>query len=110
MTAKLCLYGLSDIGIHYEGWDADALYLFLNEYGTWDKNSITRLYDAIIDEPASYLKYAVGYLEFTLLKEKFREKDGKNYTDKRFHTFVLDMGTAPFDVLEAYIDKWIGNQ
>jgi uncharacterized protein (DUF885 family) len=102
MIATLCLYGLSDIGVHYNGWDENALYDFLKAYGTWDRTAVTSLYEAIVDEPASYLKYAAGYMEFALLKEKFRELDGDNYTDKRFHTFVLDMGNAPFSVLESY--------
>lgn len=103
MIAALCLYGLADIGVHKDGWNPDDLYQFMKAYGTWEKDAVTQLYEAIIDEPASYLKYAVGYLEFTLLKDKFREIDGANYTDKRFHTYILDMGNAPFDVLEKYM-------
>lgn len=105
MIASLCLYGLADIGVHYEGWDADALHQFMKGYGAWEKEAATALYEAIIDEPASYLKYSVGYLEFSLLREKFREKAGKEDSDKEFHTFVLDMGSAPFDVLEKYLGK-----
>lgn len=103
MITALCLYGLADIGVHSEGWSPDDLYHFMKAYGTWEKDAVTKLYEAIIDEPASYLKYAVGYLEFTLLKDKFREIDGKNYSDKRFHTYILDMGSAPFHVLEKYM-------
>lgn len=105
MISSLCLYGLADIGVHYEGWDVGNLYQFLKAYGTWEMETVTELYEAIIDEPASYLKYAVGYLEFTLLQEKFREQAGESYTDKNFHTYVLDMGSAPFSVLQKYIPQ-----
>ena len=105
MISSLCLYGLADIGVHYEGWDSKNLYQFLKAYGTWEENAVTELYEAIIDEPGSYLKYSIGYLEFTLLKEKFKETYGAAYTDKRFHTYVLDMGSAPFSVLEKYMNS-----
>lgn len=107
MTMSLCMYGLSDIGIHYEGWDTDRLYTFVRQYGVTDFQKVKKLYETIIDEPASYIKYAAGYLEFLILKETFRERDGKNYSDKRFHQYVLDFGTAPFDVLGENIDKWL---
>lgn len=103
MIASLCLYGLADIGVHMDGWNTDDLYQFMKTYGTWEKDAVKQLYEAIIDEPASYLKYTVGYLEFTLLKDKFREIDGADYTDKRFHAYILDMGNAPFHVLEKYM-------
>jgi uncharacterized protein (DUF885 family) len=104
MIASLCLYGLSDIGIHYEGWDKFALQDFLKKYGTWDSEAVTSLYDAIIDEPASYLKYAAGYLEFALLREQYRKKTGSADSDKAFHTFVLDVGNAPFSVLQKRLE------
>lgn len=107
--ADLCLYGLSDIGVHYFGWGNESLYKFLKPYGISDPDTAEKLRDTIVDEPASYLKYSVGYLEFTRLKELFQEKDGSTYTDMRFHTFVLDMGEAPFSILESHMDTWLRN-
>lgn len=103
MTATLCLYGLADTGVHYKGWTVQELSDFLKPYGTFETSSVEDLYNAIVDEPASYLKYTVGYLEFTFLKEKFRQKAGENYTDKAFHTYVLDMGPASFDILRKHL-------
>jgi uncharacterized protein (DUF885 family) len=104
MIATLCLYGLTDIGIHYEGWDKTALQNFLKKYGTWDETTVTSLYEAVVDEPASYLKYAAGYLEFALLRDLYREKTGDADSDKAFHTFVLDAGSAPFSVLQKWLE------
>ncbi|MCR5835832.1 MAG: DUF885 domain-containing protein [Lachnospiraceae bacterium] len=57
-----------------------------------------------IEEPANYLKYYVGYLEFMHLKESMKKKRGDSYSDIEFHRFVLENGPAPFSILEKYLD------
>ena len=106
MIATLCLYGLCDIGVHYEGWDEESLQSFLNQYGSWSSGTASSVYSAVIDEPASYLKYTVGYLEITLLKDKMKNELGSEYTEKIFHTYLLDMGPTSFDILNRYIPLW----
>lgn len=106
MIVSLCLYGLCDIGVHAHGWNREELLSFLNHYGSWSSSTADSVYDSVSDEPASYLKYTVGYLEFMRLKEKMKEKLGDSYSEKVFHTYVLDMGPASFDILEKYIQKY----
>lgn len=107
MIATLCLYGLCDIGIHHDGWTKKELLSFLSRYGAWDSDSATSLYEAIIDEPASYLKYTVGYLEIGELKKEFLEQAKENYSEKLFHTYLLEIGPAPFSILSAYVPVWL---
>lgn len=106
MIATLCLYGLCDIGVHAHGWEEGDLLTFLNKHGTYSSDTASAIYTAVVDEPASYLKYTVGYLEFARLKENMKEELGSAYTEKLFHTFVLDMGPASFDLLNRYIPTW----
>ncbi|MCH5266088.1 MAG: DUF885 domain-containing protein [Lachnospiraceae bacterium] len=106
MIATLCLYGLCDIGVHYDNWDEEKLQTFLNQYGSWSSGTAAAVYSAVVDEPASYLKYTVGYLEFARLKEKMKEELGSTYSEKLFHTFALDMGPASFDILARYLPLW----
>lgn len=105
MIVSLCLYGLCDLGVHARGWSRSELLAFLNQYGSWSSSTADSVYDAVVDEPASYLKYTVGYLEFMRLKEKMKKKLGDSYSEKNFHTYVLDMGPTSFDILEQYIEK-----
>lgn len=104
--ATLCLYGLCDVGVHYEGWDLEKLRSFLGRYGSWGAGAAAAVYSAVVDEPASYLKYTVGYLEFARLKQQMKEELGGAFSEKLFHTFVLDMGPAPFDILADYLPAW----
>lgn len=106
MIASLCLYGLCDIGVHYRGWNLEKLENFLQKHGGYSSDAAATVYHAVVDEPASYLKYTVGYLEFSRLKELAKKTWGPEYSEKNFHCFVLDMGPMSFSLLEKYLHHW----
>lgn len=105
-SALLSLYASTDIGIHYEGWSYEDMLLFWSNYGISDADALREVYELIVEEPAHYLKYYVGYLEFLRLKEAARETYGSNYSDKAFHEAVLKIGPAPFAIVEKYLDTY----
>lgn len=106
MIVSLCIYGICDIGIHYYGWGQDEVSAFLNEHGTYDEETVHSLCTNIIDEPGSYLKYTIGYMEFMKLKKAAQESWGQGFSEMAFHEFVLSVGPAPFDVLNRYMDSY----
>ncbi len=106
MIVSLCIYGICDIGIHYYGWGQDEVSAFLNEHGTYDEETVQSLCTNIIDEPGSYLKYTIGYMEFMKLKKAAQENWGQGFSEMAFHKFVLSVGPAPFDVLNRYMDSY----
>lgn len=99
----LGLYALADMGIHYDGWTLKDTIEFFRGYGITDTKAITEIYDLILSDPANYLKYYIGYLEFLELKKEAIDKWGKDFSQERFHKAVLDVGPAPFDVVREYI-------
>lgn len=101
----LGLYALADMGIHYDGWTLSDTIAFFHNYGITDSTTIEDIYDLIIADPANYLKYYIGYVEFLELKKEAVEKWGENFTQKTFHKAVLDVGPASFDIIRAYIFK-----
>lgn len=103
-SALLSLYASTDIGIHYDGWTFSDMLDFWDDYGITDQTALRSVYDLIVEEPAHYLKYYVGYLEFTELKEKAQESYGTSYSNTAFHKAVLDIGPAPFAIVEKYLD------
>ncbi len=109
MIATLCLYGLCDIGVHFEGWNLENLTTFLNRYGSYSSESVSSLYANLVDEPASYLKYTVGYLEICRLKDTAREIWDSSYSEKAFHTFLLEIGPTSFDILRDYLADYPNN-
>lgn len=101
----LGLYALADMGIHYDGWKLADAAAFFHTYGITDDSTIENIYDLIIADPANYLKYYIGYLEFLELKKDAVDKWEDNFTQMRFHKAVLDVGPASFDVIEKYMFK-----
>ena len=105
----LCMYARSDMGIHYEGWSQKTAIRYLNQYIADTKTSIS-IYNTLLEEPAIYLPYAIGYLEITELREKAEKTMGSAFRAKDFHQFILDTGPAQFDILENRMDLWLTTQ
>lgn len=97
--ATLCLYALSDIYIHYDGYTPEQLSEFLADYGFTD-SSARLIYRTLLSEPGAYLPYAVGFLEFTELRNLAVELWNEEYSDYAFHEFLLEHGPMPFEELK----------
>ena len=59
----------------------------------------------IIADPANYLKYYVGYLNFLDLKEEQQSLLGENFDLKSFHQKILEIGPVQFPVLRKYMNE-----
>lgn len=105
-SALLSLYASTDLGIHYDGWSFSDTVAFWKDYGITDQEALCEIYELIVEEPAHYLKYYVGYMEFRDLKEKAQETYGSAYSDIAFHKAVLEIGPAPFAIVEKYLDDY----
>ncbi|MGN0504993.1 MAG: DUF885 domain-containing protein [Lachnospiraceae bacterium] len=97
-VVTLCLYSLSDILIHYDGYTPDELAAYLEGYG-FSRAMSDFIYETMLAEPGAYLPYAVGYLEFEDAKERAKSLWGNEYSDYRFHEFLMELGPVPFSVL-----------
>lgn len=104
-SVLLGLYALADIGIHYEGWTLIDAVSFFHEYGITDTNVIEEIYNLIVADPANYLKYYIGYVEFLELKKDAAKQWGDDFTQKRFHQAVLEAGPMPFYLLRTVVLK-----
>lgn len=102
-SALLSLYATADLSIHGKGWTLSDLTSFFHDYGITNEAAIGEVYTYIVAEPAHYLKYYVGYLEFLELKKAAKAAWGDNYSDKKFHDAVLQIGPAPFAIVEKYL-------
>ena len=76
---------------------------FLKNYNITGDDICKNIYQTVINEPANYLQYYVGYLEITALKEKVQKQLGTDFNLKDFHKSFLTIGPADFKTVE----KWI---
>lgn len=102
-AATLSLYASIDIGVHHQGWDRDIVLEFLSDYGISSQEAADHVYELVVETPANYLKYYVGYLEFLELKKDAMNRYGSDYSDKAFHQALLAIGPAPFSIIKDYL-------
>ena len=99
-STQLCLYSLLDILIHYENADLQQTAEVLAQFGITNSASVTTIFKYIVEEPANYPKYYLGYLEILMLKDTCKEAWGEEYSEYNFHKFFLENGPADFGTLQ----------
>jgi uncharacterized protein (DUF885 family) len=103
-SLTLGLSSLMDIQVHYRGFSREQTASYLANFGL-ERSSANALYDALLEAPANYLKYYLGYLSFLDLKDAYEKNQGTAFSLKKFHQKILEIGPAPFPVLSKYLLK-----
>lgn len=107
-SVTLGFYAVMDIGINYDGWTLEDTADFISQYfGITDPEVADEVYYTMVEEPANYLNYYIGYLEILLLREQAEEALGDAFVLKDFHSFILDMGGCSFRVIDQYFEDWL---
>lgn len=107
-AVSLALHAYIDMGVNYEGWNQDDAADFLAGYGISDTNVAKQIFELVVEEPANYLNYFIGYLEILDLRRTAEKELGDAFDAKEFHRFLLETGPAPFYIIEDYMEDWIG--
>lgn len=107
---QLGILSILDIKLHYYDDSYETAKELLNQYGIVSEESITETRRYILEEPGNYLKYYMGYLLLADLKEKARTLMGSDFTDKKFHEFILNSGPSDFDSLEKRLLKVLSSE
>ncbi len=105
-STQLCLYSLLDILIHHENTGLQGTAELLAGFGITNSASVSTIYEYIVEEPANYPKYYLGYLEILLLKAACQEAWAEEYSDYNFHKFYLDNGPADFGTLNVLVNQY----
>ncbi len=103
---SMCIYAYVDIGIHYNGWDKEQTSQFLSQYLVLDDETLTQIYETVLFSPGNYLNYCIGSLEIQDLRQTAEDTLDDAFDEKAFHQFILDMGPAPFSIIENHMQDW----
>lgn len=110
-SVYLALYALVDYQVNYEGMTLPELEQFLNRlFGISNPEAARSLYQIVCEDPANYMKYYVGYLEITEMRQAAERALGADFQLKEFHTFLLDFGPAPFALIREHFQQWLQSQ
>ncbi|MFP4697664.1 MAG: DUF885 domain-containing protein [Eubacteriales bacterium] len=102
------LAGRINIGIHYEGWTLEDTEEYINSYVPGLE--VEPIYEDAVSEPGFILCYAIGYLEMAELRENAQKALGENFDYKEFHRFILDIGPAPYGIINEQFELWLDEQ
>lgn len=102
-SLNLCIMSLLDTIIHYNGWNQERCATFLSQLGITDNTIQKEIYQVIVEDPANYLKYYLGYLQFLDLQQEVRELAGDAFHLHSFHQKVLSAGPCQFPILKQWI-------
>lgn len=102
-SLNLCILSLLDTGIHYDGWSRETTTKFLSGFGITDSTAQQEIFQVIVEDPANYLKYYMGYLHFLDLREDCKKEMGEHFDIRKFHQKILEIGPCQFPILEKYV-------
>ncbi|MEY8338502.1 DUF885 domain-containing protein [Lachnospiraceae bacterium 62-35] len=107
-STLLGLHAYLDLQINYYGWLKDDVASFLKRYfPTVTDDTVNEIFQTMIENPANYLEYYTGYLEISSMRQEAEAALGSQFSPKDFHTFILDVGPAPFTVLRDRFSQWL---
>ena len=96
-----------DIGVNYEGWSKQDVYDYLSGYNLDMKDFGDYCYGIAVEIPCYYMPYCVGHLDTSGIISNAADKLGSKVTLKEIHKAYLDIGPAPFPIIEKYMDNYI---
>ncbi len=100
----LGLYALMDMGIHYHGWEQQQVAGILRScFGIEDQDTVEQIYQLILEDPANYLSYYVGYQELCYIQKECQSRLGDAYDPLQFHQAVLTIGPASYPLIGEYV-------
>lgn len=107
-SATLGIHALMDLNINYYGWSEAQVEEYLKQYFDLEQSdAVSAIYQAMKNDPSNYMAYYVGYLEIIRMRDKAQEILKDRFKIKEFHRFLLDIGPAPFTVIEPYFEAWV---
>lgn len=101
---NLALCSRIDLGVNYEGWSLNDVNAFFEENG-FQSYYGAGIYSYVVQSPAVYLRYFIGYLEILECKDEYHRLKMENYSEKEFHKAFLEIGPADFETLREELLK-----
>jgi uncharacterized protein (DUF885 family) len=103
---SLCISAKIDLAVNVRGWSVEDVGAYLSQFVVVTDETVKEIYDTVVAEPTIYAKYAIGYLEIVELKNQAQELWGADFSEMKFHEFLLETGPAPFAAIAERLPLW----
>jgi uncharacterized protein (DUF885 family) len=98
-----------DTGIHAKGWSREQAQAYLREYSALPEHEIQTEVDRYIAWPAQALSYYLGEKAILDARARAQAALGDRFNVRAFHDAVLELGSVPLPMVQARIDRFIGD-
>jgi uncharacterized protein (DUF885 family) len=99
-----------DTGVHAFGWTREQALDYLSSRTALSLHEVTTEVDRYISWPAQALSYKLGEYTIWRLRGQAEEQLGSDFDVRKFHDFILSLGSVPLDVLSEEVGRWIAGQ
>ena len=99
-----------DVGLHRKGWSREQAIKFIIDTTGGGESGASLEVDRYIAFPAQVLGYKIGQLEISQLRAQAEAALGAKFDIRAFHDELLKDGALPMSVLQAKMNRWIGQQ
>ncbi len=96
-----------DTGIHAMGWSREQAQDFLAANTALSLHEVTTEVDRYISWPAQALSYKLGEYTIVELRREAEARLGDGFDVRRFHDFILALGSVPLDILRDEVSRWV---
>ncbi|MEW6022376.1 MAG: DUF885 domain-containing protein [Pseudomonadota bacterium] len=97
-----------DTGMHTKGWSREQGIKYFSETLGYSEADSRAQIERYMVWPGQALGYKIGALKIVELRRRAESALGEKFDIRKFHDIVLGEGTLPLSLLEAKVDRWIG--
>lgn len=99
-----------DMGIHYEGWDVNKVYEYLNSYlEGYSLENAKSILEQLVEVPTNSQIYFFTYFKIQDIYTRTKNSLGNNFDEVEFHKLILDCGPIPLRYVELIVEQYINN-
>jgi len=99
-----------DTGIHAKGWSRKQAQDYLAANTALSIHEITTEVDRYISWPAQALSYKLGEYTIWQLRRDAESRLGSDFDLRKFHDFILSLGSVPLEILKDEVGRWVSEQ
>ncbi|MBR2891537.1 MAG: DUF885 domain-containing protein [Bacilli bacterium] len=99
-----------DLGIHGQGWMAEDIANYLNEFfqtNAYTTEDMQDFYDQVVEIPTNMSQYFFSYSKLQDMHDRAEEMLGWAFDEIEFNKVLLDCGAAPLEYVEEAVEEYI---
>lgn len=99
-----------DTGLHDKRWTREQAIQYLKDTTPNPEGDIVKAIERYIVYPGQATAYTIGKIKIMELRQRAKDRLGRQFDWRAFHDVILVGGPMPLDILDARVESWITAQ